>query len=48
MFRSLVEREEYSTQRKSDVYNLIVVDGNLLSDKNRRVNKEIKLLSIAI
>jgi len=48
MSRSLVEREEYSTQRKSDVYNLIVVDRNLLSDRNRRVNKETKLLSIAI
>jgi len=48
MFRSLVKRKEYSTQRKSDVYNLIVVDGNLLPNRNRRVKKEIKLLSIAI
>jgi len=48
MSRSLVEREGYSTQRKSDAYNLIIVDRNPLSDKNRRVNKETKLLSIAI
>jgi len=46
--RSLAEREGYSTQKKSDAYNLIVVDGNLLSDGNERVDKETKPLSIAI
>jgi hypothetical protein len=48
MTRALIEREEYSTQRKSDAYNLIIVDGNPLSDENERVNKETKSLSIAI
>ncbi len=48
MVKTLVKREKYSTQKKSNAYNLIIVDKNLLLDKNRKVNKETKLLSIAI
>jgi len=48
MAKALVEREEYSTRKKPDAYNLVIVDGNSLLDKNERVNKETKSLSIAI
>jgi len=48
MAKALVEREGYSTQKKPDVYNLIIVDENPLSDENERVNRETKSLSIAI
>jgi len=48
MTRALVERKEYSTRKKSNAYNLMIVDGNSLLDKNEKVNKETKLLSIAI
>jgi hypothetical protein len=48
MAKALVEREGYSTQKKPDVYNLIIVDENPLSDENERVNRETKPLSIAI
>ncbi len=46
--KALVEREEYSTQKKSNAYNLVIVDKNSLFAKNEKVNKETKLLSIAI
>jgi len=48
MTRALVEREEYSTRRKPDAYNLMIVDENSLPAGNERVNKETKPLSIAI
>jgi hypothetical protein len=48
MARALVKRKEYSTRKKPDVYNLMIVDENPLLDKNERVNKETKSLSIAI
>jgi len=48
MTRALVEREEYSTRKKSDAYNLMIVDENSLLDENEKMNKETKLLSIAI
>ena len=48
MAKTLVEREEYSTRKKLDAYNLVIVDENPLLDENKRVNKETKLLSIAI
>jgi hypothetical protein len=48
MTRALVEKKEYSTQKKPDAYNLIIVDENSLLDGNERVNKETKSLSIAI
>jgi len=48
MTRALVEKKGYSTQKKPDAYNLVIVDGNPLLDKNERVNKETKPLPIAI
>jgi len=48
MARALVKKEGYFIQKKPDAYNLVIVDENSLLDKNERVNKETKLLSIAI
>jgi len=48
MIRALVKKKEYFTQKKSNAYNLIIVDENSLFDENEKVNKETKLLSIAI
>ncbi len=48
IIKALVKREEYSTRKKSNAYNLIIVDENSLFNENERVNKETKLLSIAI
>jgi hypothetical protein len=48
MVRALVKKKDYSTQKKPDAYNLMIVDGNPLLNKNERVNKETKSLSIAI
>ncbi len=46
--RAFVEREEYFIRKKFDAYNLVIVDKNLLLARNERVNRETKLLSIAI
>ncbi len=48
MVRALVKKEGYSTQKKPDAYNLMIVDGNSLPDRNERVDRETKPLSIAI
>jgi len=48
MIRALIKKKDYSTQKKSDAYNLVIVDKNSLPDKNERVNRETKSLSIAI
>jgi hypothetical protein len=48
MARALVERKEYSTRKKLDAYNLVIVDENPLLNENERVNKETTPLSIAI
>jgi len=48
MIRALVKKENYFTQKKSDTYNLVIVDGNSLSNENEKVNKETKSLLIAI
>ncbi len=48
MIRILVKKEDYSTLKKFNVYNLIIVNKILLFNKNKRVNKETKLLLIAI
>ncbi len=48
MVKALVEREEYSIRKKLNAYNLVIVDGNPLIARNEKVNKETKLLSIAI
>ncbi len=46
--RALVKREKYFTRKKSNAYNLVIVDENSLLNKNERVNKETKSLSITI
>ncbi len=46
--RALVKKKEYFTRKKSNAYNLIIVDKNSLLDENEKVNKETKLLSITI
>jgi len=48
MARALVKKKGYSTQKKPNAYNLMIVDGNPLLDENERVDKETKPLSIAI
>jgi hypothetical protein len=48
MTKTLVERKEYSIRKKLDAYNLMIVDKNSLLDENKRVDKETKLLLIAI
>jgi len=48
MARALVKKKDYSTQKKPNAYNLIIVDENSLLDGNEKVNKETKSLSIAI
>jgi hypothetical protein len=48
MTKALVKKEGYSTQKKPNAYNLMIVDENPLFDENERVNKETKSLSIAI
>ena len=46
--RALVKKKEYFTQKKSNAYNLVIVNENSLFNKNEKVNRETKLLSIAI
>jgi len=48
MIKALIKRKEYFTRKKSNVYNLMIVDENPLLARNKRVNKETKSLSIAI
>ncbi len=48
IIRALVERKEYSIRKKLNAYNLVIVDENSLLARNEKVNKETKLLSIAI
>ncbi len=48
IIKTLVKREEYSTRKKLDAYNLIIVDENPLLARNEKVNRETKSLSIAI
>jgi len=46
--RALIKREKYFIRKKLNAYNLIIVNKNLLFARNKKVNKETKLLSIAI
>jgi fructose-specific component phosphotransferase system IIB-like protein len=48
MARALVKKKGYSTQKKPNAYNLVIVDGNPLPNGNERVDKETRSLSIAI
>jgi len=47
IIKALIKREKYFTRKKSNVYNLIIVNKNSLFAK-KKVNKETKLLSIVI
>ena len=46
--RALVKIKKYFIRKKSNAYNLIIVDKNSLLVKNKKVNKETKLLLIVI
>ncbi len=48
MIKALIERKEYFIRKKSNAYNLVIVNENSLLARNEKVNKETKLLSIAI
>jgi len=48
IIKALVKREEYFIRKKFDAYNLMIINENSLLARNERVNKETKLLSIAI
>jgi len=48
MIKTFVKRKEYFIRKKSNAYNLIIVDKNSLFARNKKVNKETKLLSITI
>jgi hypothetical protein len=48
IIKALVKRKKYSIRKKSNAYNLVIVDKNSLLARNKKVNKETRLLSIAI
>jgi len=48
IIKALVKREKYFIRKKFNAYNLVIVDKNSLFARNEKVNKETKLLSIAI
>ena len=48
MFKVLIEKKGFTTRKKKDAYNLIVINRNPLPSGKRKVNKEIKLLLIVI
>jgi len=48
MIKVLIEREEYFTRKKFNACNLVIVNRNSLFTRNKKVNKKIKLLLIAI
>ncbi len=48
MIKALIERKEYFIRKKSNAYNLVIVNENSLFARNEKVNKKTKLLSIAI
>jgi len=48
MIKALIKRKEYSIRKKLNAYNLVIVNKNSLLARNKKVNKETKLLSIAI
>jgi len=48
IIKALVKRKKYFIRKKSNAYNLVIVDKNSLFNENEKVNKETKLLSIVI
>ena len=48
IIKVLIKRKKKFTWKKSNAYNLVIVNKNLLFVENKRVNKGTKLLSIII
>jgi len=48
IIKALIKRKEYFIRKKFNAYNLMIVNENSLLAKNKKVNKEIKSLLIAI
>ena len=48
IFKKLADSKEFIIQKKNNSYNLIVVNRNLLFNRNKRVIEEIRLLLIVI
>jgi len=48
IIKAFIKRKEYFIRKKSNVYNLVIVDKNSLFARNEKVNKETKILSITI
>jgi len=48
IIKALVKRKKYFIRKKSNAYNLVIVNENSLFARNEKVNRETKLLSIAI
>ena len=42
----LFNNEKFSILKKKNIYNLIVIDRNMLPTKNKKLNKERKLLLV--
>ena len=43
---SLVNRKKFSIYKIKNIYNLILIYGNSLISKNKRINKEIDILLV--
>ena len=43
---SLANRKKFFIRIKKSIYNLIIINKDLLLNKNKRINKEIELLLI--
>ena len=48
MFKTFINKKGFFTRKEKNTYNLIVINGNLLPNKNGKVNIEIKLLLVVI
>ena len=47
MLLSLPNKKGISIWKKKDIYNLIVINKNLLLSKNKKINKKIKQILVA-
>ena len=47
MLLSLAKQKKFLIQINEDTYNLMLIDKNLLLKKNKKVDKEIKLILVA-
>ena len=48
MLKSFVEKQGFFIRKKENVYNLIIINKNLLYNKNGKINIETKLLLVII